>query len=163
MSLETAPQRRVPELKLTPAGIPLLPENPPRFAAVTRRLMLRSAAILAAVIIASCVLVFVVDTAVSTAIGLSLVFPGGGLLYAASPILFVVAVLLFWAALVLWWGVSAVFLPWVVMAAVTVLAAGVVGGDTWAGPSRWSTRSSQSCSLRRSSGPSSSTGASGRP
>src|SRR3954449_2370816 len=121
MSLETAPQRHVPELKLTPSGIPLLPENPPRFAPVTRKLMIRSAAILAAVVLVSLVLVVAVATPVATAIGLSLIFPGGGFLYGGAPILFVLTLLLFWGALILWWGMSAVFLPWAVMA---VAAAG---------------------------------------
>jgi hypothetical protein len=134
MSVDIAGRRahaRAPELKLTPAGIPLLPENPPRFAPVTRKLMLRSAAILATVVVASLVLVFVVDTPAATAIGLSLIFPGAGFLYAGSPILFVVTVLLFWGALILWWGMSAVFLPWIVMAAAAAGAAALAGGDTW--------------------------------
>ena len=131
MAVETAPRSGSPELKFTPAGIPLLPENPPRFAPVTRKLMLRSVAILTATVVVSLVLVFIVDTAASTAIGLSLVFPGGGLLYAGSPILFVVMVLVFWGALVLWWGISAVFFPWIAMAVAAALAAAVSGGDTW--------------------------------
>src|SRR3954451_7273467 len=81
MSVETAGARRhvrTPELKLTHAGIPLLPENPPRFAPVTRKLIIRSAAILAAAVLASLVLVVVVATPAATALGLSLVFPGAG-------------------------------------------------------------------------------------
>ena len=53
------------------------------------------------------------------AAGLSLAFPGGGLLYDAAPILFIVTVALCALAIVLWWGMSAHFaIPLVWLASV---------------------------------------------
>ena len=47
------------------------------------------------------------DSATVRAAGLSLVFPGGGLLYIAWPLLFVVSLAALALAVVLWWGISA--------------------------------------------------------
>ena len=73
------------------------------------------------------------------AAGLSLVFPGAGLLYIASPIGFVVTVLALLLAIVLWWGISAhwaIPLVWLGSAGASALFAGasrlfVADGTTW--------------------------------
>ncbi len=72
------------------------------------------------------VLVVVSDTTWVRALGLSLVFPGGGLLYVASPLLFLVVLAVLVVAVVLWWGISAQWaipLVWVVGAALAVAMA----------------------------------------
>ena len=62
----------------------------------------------------------------SRALGLSLVFPGGGFLYEALPLAFLLTLGALVLATVLWWGISAQFaipLVWAVAAVVTVLLA----------------------------------------
>jgi hypothetical protein len=68
----------------------LLPENPPRYGPVSKRLLLRLVAILLSVQIIGAWLAFVVATDRHRAAGLSLVFPGGGFLFAGLPGLFFV-------------------------------------------------------------------------
>ena len=85
----------------------LLPERPRRFGPISRLLLLRLAAVLALVQAVGAVLVFAVGGARATAAGLSLVLPGGGLLYDAAPVAFVATWVLMVVALVLWWGISA--------------------------------------------------------
>ena len=90
-------------------------------------------------VVVGTVLVAVSDTTWARALGLSLVFPGGGLLYVASPLLFLVVLAVLVVAVVLWWGISAhwaIPLVWVVGAALAaVLADGprlfVDRGTTW--------------------------------
>jgi hypothetical protein len=130
MAVEVLDFRRPAEAgapPVTSAGIPLLPENPPRFGPVTRRLMLRSALILAALFVAGTALV-VLGGRAATAVGLSLLIPGGGFLYTAWPLLFVVTLLLFWVALILWWGASAWTFPWTVVAAAATGAGALADG-----------------------------------
>lgn len=55
------------------------------------------------------------------AAGLSLLVPGGGLLYVGAPVLFALWLALFGLALVLWWGVSAVLAPAAVIVTGAVL------------------------------------------
>ncbi|MEN9506562.1 MAG: hypothetical protein RI958_2488 [Actinomycetota bacterium] len=110
----------------------LLPERPKRFGPVTRRLLGRFVAVMLMVEIVGAALVFVADDPVARAAGLSLVFPGGGFLYAASPVLFVATQVLVVVALVLWWGLSTHFsIP-------AVWALGVIGSVLLAdGPRVW--------------------------
>jgi hypothetical protein len=73
------------------------------------------------------------------AAGVSLVFPGAGLLYIAWPLLFLVALAALVLAVVLWWGISAHWaIPLVWLASVVVAAALADGprlfvdsGTTW--------------------------------
>ncbi|WP_179469740.1 linalool dehydratase/isomerase domain-containing protein [Mycolicibacterium vinylchloridicum] len=74
---------------------------------MTRRLLARTAVGVGLVELFAAVLVFGVATDSARAFGLSLVFPGGGLLYTAHPIAFLFSVVLLVVALVLWWGISA--------------------------------------------------------
>lgn len=100
----------------------LLPENPPRRGPVTRRLLLTRASLaLAANVAVGTALVFGLDDPRAQAAGLSLIVPGGGLLYTGFPVLFLACLVLFGLGLVLWWGVSAVLAP------VAAVAAGVLG------------------------------------
>lgn len=85
----------------------LLPENPPRLGPISRRLLMRPLAILVVMQALGAWLVFGNGSDTSVAAGLSLVYPGGGLLFVASPVLFAVSSLLMVLALVLWWGLSA--------------------------------------------------------
>lgn len=90
---------------LGPPAIALLPEQPRRMGPVTRFLVLRTAAVLVVwQAIAAVVVVTGDDTA--RAVGLSMVVPGGGLLFAASPVLFTVTWVAMSIAVVLWWGMS---------------------------------------------------------
>src|SRR4051794_17067794 len=111
------------DLRVGDAGVALLPERPPRLAPVTRRLLIRNTVgPLLALLIVGSALTFATDNHRLTALGLSLIVPGGGLLYTASPILFIAFLVLFGLALVLWWGLSAVAAPWVVVAAGAIVA-----------------------------------------
>ena len=106
-----------------PNGVLLLPERPGRFGPVTRKLLTRLAVVLGVLLVVGTVLVAVSDTTWVRALGLSLVFPGGGLLYVASPLLFLVVLAVLVVAVVLWWGISAQWaipLVWVVGAALAV-------------------------------------------
>ena len=87
----------------------LLPEHPPRFGPVSRRLLMRLVAALALVQAVGAWLTFGVATPRARAGGLSLVFPGAGFLYGALPLAFVVTLALLLVALVVWWGASAHF------------------------------------------------------
>jgi hypothetical protein len=90
-----------------PNGVLLLAEHPPRMGPVSRRLVMRLLYSLSLLVVVGSVLVVLSDSAAVRAAGLSLVFPGGGLLYIASPLLFVVALGALTLAVVLWWGISA--------------------------------------------------------
>jgi hypothetical protein len=98
-----------PEEQTAERPILLLPEDPPRFGPVSRRLLLRLVAVLALVEIVGAVLVSATDSHAARAAGLSLALPGGGLLYDASPVLFLLFACAVLVALVLWWGASAHF------------------------------------------------------
>lgn len=110
----------------------LLPERPHRFGPVSRRLLLRLVVVLGLVQVIGAVLVFAVGGARATAAGLSLVLPGGGLLYDAAPVLFVLTGVLMVVALVLWWGLSA-------HAAIPLVWLGSVAAAAWLadGPRWW--------------------------
>jgi len=90
-----------------PNGILLLAERPRRMGPVSRRLVLRLVAVLALLFVIGTALVAFSDSATLRAAGLSMVFPGGGLLYIASPLLFLLAMVALTLAVVLWWGISA--------------------------------------------------------
>ena len=87
----------------------LLPEHPPRLGPISKRLLLRLAAVLAVMQLVGAWLTFGVATPRARAAGLSLVFPGGGFLYGALPGLFVLTSGLLLVALIVWWGASAHF------------------------------------------------------
>lgn len=113
----------------------LLPEAPPRFGPVSRRLVGRLVAVLAVVELIGLGLVLFADDHAARAAGLSLALPGGGLLYNASPVLFVLVAGATIVALVLWWGASAHF------AIPLVWALGFVGAVLLAdGPRLWTDR-----------------------
>ena len=105
--------------------------------------MLRLVAVLAVVQVAGALLVFVIGGDRATAGGLSLVLPGGGLLFVASPELFVLGLVFVLLAFVLWWGISAHFAIPLVWAAGVGLAVALgdggglftADGTIW-GPSR---------------------------
>ncbi len=136
MAVVTAPTATP---RTAPNGILLLPERQPRFGPVSGRLVRRLVQSLAGVLAVGTGLVIGGGTAARAA-GLSLVFPGAGLLYAASPVLFVVVAALLVLAIVLWWGVSAhwaIPLVWLGSAALSVAVANgprlwVDRGTTWA-------------------------------
>lgn len=86
-------------------SIPLLPEQPRRMGPVTRFLVLRTVAVLIAWQMIAAILV-IVGSDTARAAGLSMVVPGGGLLFAASPVLFAVTWVAMSIAVVLWWGMS---------------------------------------------------------
>jgi hypothetical protein len=106
----------------------LLPEQPPRFGPVSKRLLLRLGAVLLSIQIIGGWLVFGVATDRSRAAGLSLVFPGGGFLYGGLPGLFVVTMALLALAVIVWWGASAHFAIPVVWLGSVVAAAVLVHG-----------------------------------
>jgi hypothetical protein len=91
----------------TVAPLPLLDENPKRMGPVTRRLIKRTAAIVALLELTALVLVFGIGGERATAAGLALAFPGGGLLYDAAPVLFLLTVAATALGIVLWWAISA--------------------------------------------------------
>ena len=102
----------------------LLDERPPRFGPISRRLLLRLAGVVAVVAAIGAWLVFGVADDAARAAGLSLVFPGGGFLFAGLPGLFVVTVGLLLVALILWWGASAHFaipLVWLASAGLSAI------------------------------------------
>ena len=110
------------------AGHPplLLPESPPRFGPISRRLVGRLLAVLALVELVGLVLVIFADGHAARAAGLSLALPGGGLLYDACPVLFLAVAAATVVALVLWWGADAHFaipLVWVLGVVAAVLLA----------------------------------------
>ena len=89
-----------------PNGVLLLPERPPRLGPISRRLVTRLVLSLATVVAVGSMLVAFGGSALRAA-GLSMVFPGAGLLYAASPVAFLIVAVLVVLAVVLWWGISA--------------------------------------------------------
>ena len=104
----------------------LLPEQPRRFGPTSRVLLARLVVALALVEIVGTVLVFTADSDTWRAVGVGLVYPGGGLLFTASPLLFLLTQVLLIVALVLWWGLSTHFsipLVWAVAAAAAGLLA----------------------------------------
>ncbi|MFM2077892.1 MAG: hypothetical protein RJA49_1782, partial [Actinomycetota bacterium] len=113
----------------TAAATPfLLPERPPRLGPISRRLLLRLGAALALVEALGAWLTFAVAGDRARAAGLSLVFPGGGLLFAALPGLFALTLALLVVALVVWWGASAHFAIPTVWAVSVVAGAALVHG-----------------------------------
>ena len=100
----TVSELRSPVVADEPMRPPLLPEHPRRMGPVTRALVLRTVAVIAAVQVLGAVLVVVGGR--WRAAGLSLAFPGGGFLYTAAPLAFALTWVALTVALVLWWGVS---------------------------------------------------------
>jgi hypothetical protein len=106
---------------------------------VSRKLVLRLVTVLVLLAVAGTAMVVLSHSPAVRAAGLSLVFPGAGLLYIASPLWFVAVMVALVLAVVLWWGISAhwaIPLVWVVSAILAaVLADGprlfVDRGTTW--------------------------------
>lgn len=88
----------------------LLPERPPQFGPVTRRLLLRTGLFLLGTFTLGAMLALGADAPAWRAAGLSLILPGGGFLYLAWPSLFLLTILGMAFAVLLWWGLSAFFL-----------------------------------------------------
>ena len=86
----------------------LLPENPPRLGPKSRVLLGRLAIVLGLWELIGSLLVFAGGEAAVT-FGLSMVFPGGGLLYQGSLFGFLLIQAAMVMALVLWWGISTHF------------------------------------------------------
>lgn len=107
-----APERIGPA---QPPALPLLPEEPHRAGPVTRRLLARTAAVLAA-LQAGAVALLVAGGTTAPVIGSSMIVPGGGLLHTGRPVLFaataasVVLCIVLWWAMSLAWGIPAVWL-----------------------------------------------------
>ena len=105
-------------------GVPLLSTEPKRLGPVSRRLVVRFVSVLAIVELSGLLLALLSGNGRARATGLSLMLPGGGLLYEAMPIAFIIAVLVMVLAVVLWWGASAswgVPLWWVVTIVVSLV------------------------------------------
>lgn len=113
----------------------LLPERPRRFGPVSRLLLARFAAVVLLVEAAGAALVFGASSTAWRAAGLSLVFPGAGLLYVAAPVAFLGTLVALLVALVLWWGLSTHFAIPLVWAG-SAVAAGVLAD----GPNLWVAR-----------------------
>jgi len=113
--------------------IPLLPEQPRRMGPVTKMLIARTAAIVAALEVAALVLVFAVRGDTATAAGTSLAFPGGGLLFVGAPVLFILTMGLVCLSIVLWWGISALWGLPVTWALSGAVAMALAPGEAW----RW--------------------------
>lgn len=116
----------------------LLPDNPRQYGPVTFRLLLRSGVILGVLYLVGATMALGGDSPAVVAAGLSIVFPGGGFLWAGAPFLFVVTLLAFALAFLLWWGLSAFFtlpLVWVLgIAGSAWVAAEVTSPWTWVTP-----------------------------
>ena len=120
-----------PSAPVAADGALLLPEDPPRLGPISRRLLARVVVLVAVLQALGALLVFGVGTEGARAAGLSLVVPGGGLLYVGAPLLFLAAVALVVVALVLWWGLSAhAAIPAVWFGSV-LLAWALAGGTSW--------------------------------
>lgn len=110
----------------------LLPENPRRLGPKSRMLLMRLAVVLGIWELLGTLLV-VMGGEAATTFGLSMVFPGGGLLYQGAVFSFLLTHAALVIALVLWWGVSTHFsipLVWFVSALTSL---GYVGdaNTTW--------------------------------
>jgi hypothetical protein len=104
----------------------LLPTHPPRYGPVTRRLLVRTAALMGVLFVAGVALATAFESPYARAAGLSLILPGGGFLYDAWPLLFIATAVAMFFAVVLWWGLSALFtipLVWVGAGALSVALA----------------------------------------
>ena len=128
MTATTAPPHRP---RVAANGILLLPEQPHRLGPVSRRLVLRLVAAIAVVVLAGTLMVALSDSVTVRAAGLSMVFPGGGLLYIAAPLLFLAAMVALVLAVVLWWGISAHWAIPLVWLATIVASAALADGPRW--------------------------------
>lgn len=90
----------------TSTTLPPLDEQPRRAGPVTRRLLLRTAMIVALVEVIGVTLLIFGGRTLSI-LGASALVPGGGLLYTARPVLFAITVAAVVLAIVLWWAISA--------------------------------------------------------
>ena len=109
----------------------LLNEHPTRLGPMSRRLVTRFMAAFVVWQLLGAFLIFAIDSPRTRAAGLSMVFPGAGLLYSRTPILFVVVLATLVVAFVVWWGISAHFAIPAVWVASVALAAAFVGPRTW--------------------------------
>ena len=118
--------------------IPPIPDFRRVHGPVSRFLLRRSVLVLVAFWTAGLVLDALGSSGGAHALGLGLLLPGGGFLYAGQPVLAVVAFLAFPVALGVWWLCGIVLLPPAVWLAAAGLAAAGVGDGTrvW-GWSRW--------------------------
>jgi hypothetical protein len=97
-----APERVEPT---EPSALPLLPEEPRRAGPVTRRLLTRTAAVLAALQVGA-VALLLAGGPTAEVVGSSLIVPGGGLLHTGRPVLFALTAALVVLCIVLWWAMS---------------------------------------------------------
>ena len=121
----------------TPIEQLLLNTGAHRHGPVTRRLLMRSNLALFAMLVAGLGLALLTEDAAWRAAGLSLVFPGGGFLYAAAPLLFIGSLVAMAFAFLLWWALSAFFFVPLVWGLTIVGSALVAGPETtwrWAVP-----------------------------
>jgi hypothetical protein len=114
------------------ARVPLLPERPGRLSPITRRLLLRRTALPLLTCVATGTTLVMFGGPSLQALGLSLVVPGGGLLFGGHPFLFLATCALMGIALVLWWGVSAILAPLAVVILGAVLAAALAPSEAGA-------------------------------
>jgi hypothetical protein len=113
----------------------LLHGNPAQHGPVTRGLLIRSAMLLLGIFALGVALVFTSEDPVWRAAGLSMIFPGGGFLYAAWPSLLVASMVAMAFAFLLWWALSAfVFVPLVWLISVVGSALVADGGRLWSQP-----------------------------
>ena len=92
--------------------------SPPLRTGHTGKLLTRIVVAVAVLVIAGTVLVTTTSATWSRALGLSMVFPGGGFLYEALPLAFLLTLVPWSSPTVLWWGISAHFaipLVWAVV------------------------------------------------
>ncbi len=90
----------------TAGSLPLLDKRPRRAGPVTRRLLRRTALVVALVEVTGIALLLVGGRTASI-LGASALVPGGGLLYTARPVLFALTAAAIVLAIVLWWAISA--------------------------------------------------------
>ncbi|HAS12105.1 MAG TPA: hypothetical protein DCS55_16550, partial [Acidimicrobiaceae bacterium] len=88
-----------------PSALPLLPEEPRRAGPVTRRLLARTAAVLAALEVGA-VALLLAGGPTAEVVGSSMIVPGGGLLHTGRPVLFALTAALVVLCIVLWWAMS---------------------------------------------------------
>lgn len=117
----TVSELHPPQEHAEPQRPPLLPEQPRRMGPVTKLLVLRTVAIVAAVQVLAIVLTVVGGR--WRTLGLGLALPGGGFLHTAAPVAFVLTWVAVSIALVLWWGMSihwGIPLVWITTAGLAV-------------------------------------------
>ena len=110
----------------------LLDPKADRYGPVTRSLLVRTGAMLGIMFALGLGLVFASGDPVMRAVGLSMIFPGGGFLYASWPSLLLLTLLSMAFAFLLWWALSAfVFVPLVWILSIVASALVVDSAVTW--------------------------------